>query len=63
MPRCCASINDPKNPGSAVVYVEVDVPDAKTAEAAAQQAALIAFHAAGLAGAPPQVNVVTKPGS
>jgi hypothetical protein len=62
MPRCCASINQPSGSTNVVVYVQVDAADEATAQAAAQQAALAAFHAGGFAGAPPQVDLETKPG-
>jgi hypothetical protein len=62
MPRCCASINDPNNPRSIVVYVEVDLPDAVAGKAAAEQAALAAFQAGGFGGPPPPVNLKTKTG-
>ena len=67
MPRCCATINDPANPSSVLVFVEVNsAPDQASVDAglqAAGAAAQAAFEAANPGQAAPPVKTFKVNGS
>jgi hypothetical protein len=46
MPRCCATIIDPKDKTKAVVHCEVDHPDEAAGKRAASEAAQAAYRSA-----------------
>ena len=46
MPRCCATIIDPKDTTKAVVHCEVDHPDEAAGKQAASEAAQAAYRSA-----------------
>jgi hypothetical protein len=46
MPRCCATIIDPKDKTKAVVHCEVDHPDEAAGKRAASEAAKAAYRSA-----------------
>jgi hypothetical protein len=62
MPRCCATIYDPKNPSNVLVYVDVDASDEATAKRVAEKAALAAFADGDFGGGQPKVDLKPKPG-
>ncbi len=61
MPRCCATISDPNDASTVIVYCEVDSAEEAAGIAAARAAATSAYGAAN-AGAAPAPETFTLPG-
>jgi hypothetical protein len=65
MPRCCATIIDPKDNSKALVHCEVDHPDEAAGKRAASDAAKAAYKSAHATGEKdrPEPKTFTLPGS
>lgn len=65
MPRCCATIIDPKDTSKALVHCEVDHPDEAAGTRAASEAAKAAYKSAHATGEKdrPEPKTFTLPGA